>query len=106
MVLSREDFMELIKRRVGDSTTDDDLKFMEDVVDTYNDLETRTRDSGEWERRYNENDAEWRRRYRERFFNGIDPSYTEIETETTEYIEGDVETVTEVKKETFEDLFE
>ena len=39
MILSKADFMKLVKERVGDDTSDESLKFIEDMNDTYNDLE-------------------------------------------------------------------
>lgn len=66
-ILSRDDFMNAIKTRIGDDTSDDAIKFLEDVTDTYNALDKNN--SGEdWEKRYNENDKMWREKYRARFF--------------------------------------
>lgn len=66
-ILSRDDFFNAIKTRIGDDTSDDAIKFIEDVTDTYNALDKDN--SGEdWEKRYNENDKMWREKYRARFF--------------------------------------
>ena len=66
-ILSRDDFFNAIKTRIGDDTSDDAIKFIEDVTDTYNALDNNN--SGEdWEKRYNENDKMWREKYRARFF--------------------------------------
>ena len=66
-ILSRDDFFNAIKARIGDDTSDDAIKFIEDVTDTYNALDKDN--SGEdWEKRYNENDKMWREKYRARFF--------------------------------------
>lgn len=70
-VRTREELMEVIRGRVGD--TDEDLAFIEDVTDTLSDLETRAADQTDWQARYEENDREWRERYRARFFNEETP---------------------------------
>lgn len=71
-ILSRDDFIKQIQARVGDSTTDDDLKFIEDMTDTYNDLFDKgsSGDKEDWKTRYEENDKMWREKYRDRFFSG------------------------------------
>lgn len=70
-VRTREELMEAIRSRVGD--TDEDLAFIEDVTDTFSDLEARAADQTDWHTRYEENDREWRERYRARFFNEETP---------------------------------
>lgn len=68
-IRTREEIMETLRTRIGESTEDTDISFLEDVTDTLNDYETRINDSGNWKERYEENDREWRERYKERFFN-------------------------------------
>ena len=70
-VRTREELMEAIQSRIGDS--DEDLAFIEDVTDTITDLETKAADQTDWQARYEENDREWRERYRARFFNEETP---------------------------------
>lgn len=87
-VLTKEQFMEVLKTRVGDSTDDGDLKFLEDFTDTYNDLESKQTsdpDAENWKQKYEENDAAWRTRYKERFFSA---------GKDTDTKEGDVHTDT------------
>lgn len=77
-VLSREDFRERVKKYFGDAPDDDQISFMEDVVDTYEDSVTRSGDmsvrEAEWKEKYDNLDREWRRRYTERFYGkGGDP---------------------------------
>lgn len=70
MILTKDNFIARVNARVGESTTDDDLSFLEDMTDTYNDLESRTHDD-----RIAELEAEnesLRKRYRERFELGTD----------------------------------
>lgn len=95
-VRSRDEILESLRARVGDSTDDDTLAFIEDVTDTLSDYETRVSDSTNWKEKYETNDAEWRQRYRDRFFGN--PESEVVETDSV------VETET-VKPMTFEDLF-
>lgn len=97
-ILSREEFFERINGRVADDSSDDAIKFVEDMSDTYNSLADRAESDTDWERRYRENDEAWRRKYRSRFFRGD----AEIIADTT------VNDEPEIRPEevTFEDLFE
>lgn len=95
-VRTRDEILESLRARIGDSTDDDTLAFIEDVTDTLSDYETRVSDSTNWRERYETNDAEWRQRYRDRFFGNPEGEVVEIDNV--------VETETE-KPMTFEDLF-
>ena len=68
-VLPREQLLERIKQRIGEDTSDEALKLIEDVSDTINDYETKTKDTTDWEKKYKENDEQWRKKYKDRFFN-------------------------------------
>ena len=96
-VRTQQEILESLRERIGDSTDDDTLAFIEDVTDTLTDYETRVSDSTNWRERYETNDAEWRQRYRDRFFGNTD-------TDTVVDNNGVVESETE-KPMTFEDLF-
>ena len=64
---TREEFMESVRARVGDDTSDEALAFVEKMASTYDEL---TADRGEdWRQKYEENDAMWREKYRNAFFN-------------------------------------
>ena len=95
-VRTRDEILESLRARIGDSTDDETLAFIEDVTDTLSDYETRVSDSTNWRERYETNDAEWRQRYRDRFFGN--PESEVVETDNV------VETETE-RPMTFEDLF-
>ncbi len=62
-VLTREDFRARVNARVGESSTDDDLAFLEDMLDTYDSL------AGSEDRiaQLTTENESLRRRYRERF---------------------------------------
>lgn len=70
--LTKEEFMNALKTRIGDSTTDEDLNFLKDMNDTYDELEKASQDTTDWKTKYEENDANWRQRYRDTFFNKPD----------------------------------
>lgn len=73
MVLNREDFFKRIHDRMPDATSDEDIGFLEDMTDTYNDLERKSKVDGiDWEQRAKDIDNAWREKYKHRFFNGGD----------------------------------
>ena len=96
-IRTREELMEIIKTRIGDDNSDENISFLEDVTDTLDDLATKAvGDSTDWKSKYEENDASWRKKYTERFFN------KDIEDDEIEDVK---ELENEEKPKTFEDLF-
>ena len=87
MVRSVEEMMDIVRQRIGDSTEDSDISFIEDISDTLN-----AGNSEELEKLKSENE-ELRKKYRDRFF-----EKKEVKEEETEKEE-------EAEKITFEDLF-
>ena len=87
MVRSVEEMMDIVRQRIGDSTEDADISFIEDISDTLN-----AGNSEELEKLKSENE-ELRKKYRDRFF-----EKKEVKEEETEKEE-------ESEKTTFEDLF-
>lgn len=73
-VLDRDNFFNRIRARLGEDDSEEALSYLEDMTDTWDDLERRARREGEenWEEKYNNLDAEWRKRYMDRFFNTIE----------------------------------
>lgn len=73
-ILSKEDYMKKLHERIGTATDDDSIAFVEDMSDTFNDLERRANDKSnvDWEKRCKEVDASWRARYMHRFQTGFD----------------------------------
>lgn len=67
-ILSKDDFMKKIQGIVGDDKSDDSIKFIEDMTDTYNDLVGNKGEGEDWKTRYEENDKMWREKYTSRFF--------------------------------------
>ena len=85
-VLERDKFFDAIHARIGDDTTDEAIQFIEDMTDTYNDLETKIAGDGiDWHERYNELDEKWKKKYSHRFFSGgaaMRPPASETDTDT------------------------
>lgn len=70
-VLSRDDFFNRVQSVAGTDTSDETLAFIEDMTDTYNDLESKSNGDGvDWEQRYHELDESWKAKYKQRFFSG------------------------------------
>lgn len=86
-IRTSEEFLTMIKERVGDSTSDEDIAFIEDASDT---ISSMSQHEAEIEKLRAENE-DLRKKYRDRFF---DPKLDELEPN-----ESDQEKVT------FESLF-
>lgn len=71
-VKSKTEILDAIKEKFGDDTSDSTLSFLEDVSDTFEDLESKSKDSTDWKTKYEENDKAWRQKYHDRFFNNGD----------------------------------
>lgn len=95
-VLKKEELLNAIKEMVGDDTSDETITFIENVTDTINDLESRTKDSEDWKTKYEENDKSWREKYRDRFFGSKEDIKEDFEEKEDK--ESD-------KPKTFDDLF-
>lgn len=106
MVKTKEDILKAIKDRIGEDTSDETIALLEDITDTLNDYDTKTKDNTDWKTKYEDNDKAWRQKYRDRFFNGDVKDEIEKETkkkEAEQDIEDDKDEVQE--KTSFEDLF-
>lgn len=102
-VLEREKFFEAVQNRIGEDTSDEAIAFIEDMTDTYNDLETRAAGDGvDWKQRYDELDEKWKKKYAHRFFSGGGMMRTALREETEEETTDDVPG----EKITYKDLFE
>lgn len=94
-ILSRDDFFARLHERLGDDTSDESISFLEDMTDTYNDLERRSKGDGvDWEKKCHDLDESWKKRYRHRFFTGGDTGVPETSNNGTDEDEYNAETVT------------
>lgn len=72
MIRKKEELLDAIKGVVGESATDEVLSLIEDVSDTFTDLEEKTKDQTDYKKQLEENDQMWRKKYHDRFFNTTD----------------------------------
>lgn len=97
-VLNREEFFAKLMERMGSDASDEAIKFVEDVTDTYNSLANNAGgDIAEMQKKYDALDAAWRKRYMSRFFNGGSSDVPEEEKKEVEVTEETIKP---------EDLFE
>lgn len=95
-VLDRETYFNKLHERIGTDNSDEAISFLEDMTDTYNELEKKSRGNGEdWERKYHELDESWKQKYRHRFMNSDGGYPSPLEDKKEE----------EKKEVTFNDLF-
>lgn len=69
-VVSKDSILERVKTMAGETPDDAVIALMEDVSDTYADLEGKVNDTEDWKTKYEENDRQWRAKYTERFSSG------------------------------------
>jgi len=69
-VVSKESILESVKSMTGETPSDDAIALMENISDTFGDLESRVNDTEDWKTKYEENDKQWREKYTERFSSG------------------------------------
>lgn len=98
-VKTKEEILEAIKGKIGEDTSDETIALLEDISDTLNDYDTKTKDSTEWKTKYEENDKAWREKYTNRFFNNDGNDDGESGNDIPDELLGDTPT-------TFESLFE
>lgn len=103
--LNREQFLEAIKARIGDDTSDVAMRFVEDMTDTFDGFSTNDNAQriSELEQQLNaaksekdELDNSWRKRYRDRFFSGVDEEKLPPEVKDPEPVEPDRATTIQV----------
>lgn len=85
MILTKNEFFEQLHNHVGTDSSDESIAFVENMTDTYNDLEKKANGDGvDWEKKAKEIDEAWKKKYRNRFFSGSEtnnPNARESETE-------------------------
>lgn len=100
-IVGKEELLDTINKIAGDDTSDDLLKLMEDVSDTYDSLSNN--DNEEWKTKYEENDKMWREKYKSRFMEKVVKDDV-IDGDNPDNYDEDAD-ASDVK-ETFDDLFE
>ena len=90
-ILSKEEFLKRVNDMLGSRADEEAINFLEDMADTYNELEAKAKGTGEdWQQKYEENDRAWQQKYRRRFMSGggstviedIEESEPEVTAET------------------------
>lgn len=105
-VVSKEELMTSIKNLIGENTSDEAVKLIEDANDTFDSLSSATGNDElqkrikELEDKVEETDKSWRKKYTDRFFTGgkdspDDDNQDDLDEPTNE----------EDEPKTFEDLF-
>lgn len=69
-VVTKESILESVRTMAGETPDDSAIALMENISDTYGDLENRVNDTEDWKTKYEENDKQWREKYTERFSSG------------------------------------
>lgn len=113
-ILAKEAFLAKIKERIGDSTDEKDIEFVEDMVDTYSDLAGKANTDykakyEELKATYDRDKADMLRKYRERFFTPEDTNSDGTETDVVDEAAGiDERTVDTVEEKPvkYDDLFD
>lgn len=94
-IKTKEELLASLKQSFGDNTDDATLSLIEDVTDTYDDLNNKAKPDGkDWKAEAERIDKEWRQKYHDRFFNPVEDEKDPLDA-------GDPEP----KKYRFEDLF-
>lgn len=70
-IKSKEDILSAIRERFAEDNSDEAISFIEDVSDTFTDLENKAKGDGtDWKAEATRIDNEWREKYKARFFSG------------------------------------
>lgn len=76
-VRTTQEIIDALKESFGESPDDTQLAMLEDISDTFTDLNKK---SGEdWKTKYEENDKAWRKRYTDRFSGKADSDTDTLE---------------------------
>lgn len=93
-IKTKDEILSMIREHFADDTSDETISFIEDVSDTFADLESKKKDGKDWEAEAKRIDEDWRKKYKERFFSG-----------KSEDNDDDFEEEEEKKTYRYEDLF-
>lgn len=99
-VKTKDEILQSVKSIIGESTDDNAIELLEDITDTINDYDEKTKE--DWKAKYDELDETWKKKYKERFFNDD----TEIEKEKEKEKEKEIEEEKDETEITFNDIFD
>lgn len=66
-VKTKDEILQNLRSIIGESTDDSAIELLEDITDTINDYDEKTKE--DWKAKYDELDETWKKKYKERFFN-------------------------------------
>lgn len=70
-VKTKDEILASIREHFAEDSSDEAISFIEDVTDTFTDLESRANvDGTDWKAEATRIDNEWREKYKARFFSG------------------------------------
>lgn len=96
-IKTKEEILSAVRDKFPDDASDEVISLIEDISDTYTDLETKAKGDGvDWKAKAQEIDEDWRKKYRDRFFSGKKDDEDEVESD---------EENPDLKKYNYEDLF-
>lgn len=95
MILTKEDFNNIVKTLVGERTDDEALEIVQNLTDTYADMEAKSANAISYEQKLKDLDEEWRKKYRDTFYN----NNPDVDTGDSVDTDGDV------KEYKYENLF-
>jgi hypothetical protein len=107
-IVSKDELLKQVKELLKENTSDEAIKFMEDVNDTMdsfgdtNKVSELEKKVTELEEKVKTTDKEWRDRYTERFYSGTDDKKVIDDPSISTPTESDI---SENTKKTFDDLF-
>lgn len=99
-VKTKDEILQNLRSIIGESTDDNVIELLEDITDTINDYDEKTKE--DWKAKYDELDETWKKKYKERFFNDD----IEIEKEKEKEKEDEKEDEKNETEITFNDIFE
>ena len=96
-IKTKDEILSAVRDKFPDDASDEVISLIEDISDTYTDLETKAKGDGvDWKAKAREIDEEWRKKYRDRFFSGKNDTEDEVEPDEVD---------PDLKKYNYEDLF-
>lgn len=95
-VLNRDEFISRVNDFIGENSSDDAISFLDDMIDTYEDLANKS--TTDWEQRYHDLDEAWKKRYKRRFLTAASVVTNEDDDDET--------TTLDVEEINIDDLFD
>ena len=96
-ILSKEEFLSKVNTVLGSRSDEEAINFLEDMADTYNELEAKAKGTGEdWQQKYEENDKAWQEKYRRRFMSGGGSTVIEEKEESEPEVTAETITIEDI----------